>query len=75
MCFSSSAGSVVGAVRATHNGGSSGKITYSFLSGNEHGAFNINPNTGTLINGLHIEPKLPVFNKTEHKEMCVGELC
>lgn len=41
-------GSVVGAVRATHNGGSSGKITYSFLSGNEHGAFNINPNTGQI---------------------------
>ncbi|XP_068122568.1 protocadherin-16 [Hyperolius riggenbachi] len=41
-------GSVVGSVRAAHNGGSSGRITYTFLSGNEHGAFSINPNTGQI---------------------------
>ncbi|XP_040282633.1 protocadherin-16 [Bufo bufo] len=41
-------GSVVGSVKATHNGGSSGRISYSILSGNENGAFTISPNTGQI---------------------------
>ncbi|XP_073418999.1 protocadherin-16 [Dendrobates tinctorius] len=41
-------GSVVGSVKAAHSGGSSGKITYSILSGNENGAFTISPNTGQV---------------------------
>ncbi|XP_056408915.1 protocadherin-16 [Hyla sarda] len=41
-------GSVVGSVKAAHSGGSSGKITYSILSGNEIGAFSISPNTGQI---------------------------
>uniref|UniRef100_A0A8C5MXL6 Protocadherin-16 n=1 Tax=Leptobrachium leishanense TaxID=445787 RepID=A0A8C5MXL6_9ANUR len=41
-------GSVVGSVKASHTGGSSGKITYSFLSGNENGAYSIHPNTGQI---------------------------
>ncbi|CAH2226238.1 protocadherin-16 [Pelobates cultripes] len=41
-------GSVVATVKALHTGGSSGKITYSFLSGNENGAYSIHPNTGQI---------------------------
>ncbi|XP_075710878.1 protocadherin-16-like, partial [Rhinoderma darwinii] len=41
-------GSVIGSVKASHNGGSSGKIIYSILSGNENGAFTINTNTGQV---------------------------
>ncbi|XP_053312733.1 protocadherin-16 [Spea bombifrons] len=41
-------GYVVGSMKASHTGGSSGKISYSFLSGNENGAFSINPNTGQI---------------------------
>ncbi|XP_018105995.1 protocadherin-16 [Xenopus laevis] len=41
-------GSVVGTVTATHTGGSTGKISYSFLSGNENGAFRIDATTGQV---------------------------
>ncbi|KAM4796295.1 protocadherin-16 [Rhinophrynus dorsalis] len=41
-------GSVVGSVKASHSGGSTGKITYSFLSGNENGAFSIHPSSGQI---------------------------
>eukprot|EP00079_Xenopus_tropicalis_P032103 XP_017945874.1 PREDICTED: protocadherin-16 [Xenopus tropicalis] len=41
-------GSVVGTATAAHTGGSTGRISYSFLSGNENGALRIHPTTGQI---------------------------
>lgn len=41
-----SAGTTVFSVSAVHTAGSSGRITYSIVSGNEKGAFHIHPTTG-----------------------------
>ncbi|KAM4697236.1 protocadherin-16 [Discoglossus pictus] len=48
-------GSVVGNLKASHTGGSSGRISYSFLSGNENGAFIIQQHTGQIT---VLEPSL-----------------
>ncbi|XP_075054561.1 protocadherin-16 [Mixophyes fleayi] len=64
-------GSVVGAVRATHTGGSSGRISYSFLSGNENGAFNINPSTGQIT--VRQPALLDYEQSSRHKLVIQGE--
>ncbi|XP_019384093.1 PREDICTED: protocadherin-16, partial [Crocodylus porosus] len=42
------AGTAVVTVQAVHAGGSSGRITYSIVSGNEKGTFLIQPHSGTI---------------------------
>ncbi|KYO40015.1 hypothetical protein Y1Q_0014248 [Alligator mississippiensis] len=42
------AGTAVVTVQAMHAGGSSGRITYSIVSGNERGTFLIQPHSGTI---------------------------
>ncbi|XP_030055623.1 protocadherin-16 [Microcaecilia unicolor] len=44
-----SPGTVVLKVYAIHIGGSSGRITYTIVSGNENGAFRIHPSTGEIL--------------------------
>ncbi|XP_068026259.1 LOW QUALITY PROTEIN: protocadherin-16 [Melanerpes formicivorus] len=41
-------GTVVARVQAAHTGGSSGRISYSIVSGNERGAFGIQPSSGAI---------------------------
>ncbi|NXX49867.1 PCD16 protein, partial [Tricholaema leucomelas] len=41
-------GTVVATLQAAHTGGSSGRISYSIVSGNEHGAFGIQPSSGAI---------------------------
>lgn len=40
-------GTEVASVQAMHTGGSSGRITYSIISGNERNTFLIQPSSGT----------------------------
>ncbi|NWU73275.1 PCD16 protein, partial [Pterocles burchelli] len=42
------AGTAVASVQATHTGGSSGRITYSIVSGNERNTFRIQPSSGAI---------------------------
>uniref|UniRef100_A0A8B9EFI6 Cadherin domain-containing protein n=1 Tax=Anser cygnoides TaxID=8845 RepID=A0A8B9EFI6_ANSCY len=41
-------GTAVASIQAVHTGGSSGRITYSIISGNEKNAFLIQPNSGAI---------------------------
>lgn len=45
--FRSLPGTAVASIQAMHTGGSSGRITYSIVSGNEKNAFLIQPSSGT----------------------------
>lgn len=47
--FRSLPGTTVASIQAMHTGGSSGRITYSIISGNEKNAFLIQPSSGTAL--------------------------
>ncbi|XP_056651093.1 protocadherin-16 [Monodelphis domestica] len=64
-------GTLIVSPQATHAGGSTGAITYSILSGNEHDLFSIEPSTGALsvkaAGGLDFEtsPRLRLVLQAE----------